>query len=81
MSLDEVEYFRGLEFTWTNIAEMVGISRSTLYRFLEREGISSTVKYCDISSSDLDRTVATIEQEHPNDGERMMQGTFTALAS
>ena len=55
MSLDEVEYFRGLGFSWTKIAEMVGISRSTLYRFLEREGITSTGKYSDISSSDLDR--------------------------
>ena len=53
---------------------MVGISRSTLYRFLEREGITSTGKYSDISSSDLDRAVSTIKLEHPNDGERLMAG-------
>ena len=74
VSLDEVEYFRELGFTCTKIAEMVGISRSTLYRFLGREGIPSTRKYSDISSSELDRAVAAIKQEHPNDGERMMAG-------
>ena len=79
VSLDEVEYFRGLGFTWTKIAEMIGISRSTLYRFLEREGISSTRKYSEISSSDLDRAVAAIKQEHPNDGERMITGHLHSI--
>ena len=54
------------------------VGRSTL-RFLEREGISLTRKYSDISSSDLDRAVATIKQEHPNDGERLMAGQLHSI--
>lgn len=79
MSLDEVEYFRGLGFNWSKVAELVGISRSTLYRFLEREGITCTGKYSDISSNDLDRAVTTIKREHPNDGERLMSGHLRSI--
>ena len=46
--------FHWMKLSWigfylTKIAEMVGVSGSTFYCFLEREGISSTSKYCDIS--------------------------------
>ena len=74
ISIEEVEYFRQLGFTWTKIAELVGVSRSTIYRYLEREGISPTCKYSDISSSELDQVVAAIKQNHPNDGEKLMRG-------
>ena len=54
VSLDEVQYYRGLGFMWTKIAEMVGIGRA-----------NSTGKYCNISSSDLDHAVATIKAGAP----------------
>ena len=79
VSLDDVQYYRGLGFMWTKIAEMVRIGRATLYRFLEREGINSTGKYCSISSSDLDHAVTTIKQEHPNDGEHLMAGHLFSI--
>lgn len=40
VDMDEVEYYRSLKFSWTKIASLVGISRSTLYRRLDDEGIS-----------------------------------------
>ena len=45
---------------------MVGVSRY----FLGREGIISTVNYCDLSFS----AVATVKQKHLNNGERLMAG-------
>ena len=39
VSMDDVEYLRGVGFTWTRIPEILNISRSTLYRHLDQEGI------------------------------------------
>lgn len=52
----------------------MGISRATLYRRLEEEGISRDCKYSDISDAALDREVVEIKVEHPNDGERLLIG-------
>lgn len=74
VSVEEIEYFRALRFSWTKIAELMGISRSTLYRRLQDEGIDRACTYSSISDSDLDRAVTSIKQSHPNDGERLMIG-------
>jgi len=79
VSFEEIEYLRGLRFTWTKIAEILGISRSTLYRRLECEGIDLTCTYSDISNTELDRLVQSIKVEHPNDGERLMIGHLHRL--
>ena len=72
--MDEVEYLRSLRFTFTKIAEILGISRSTLYRRLDEEGIDHLATYTDISDNDLDSAVSEIKQSHPNDGERLIIG-------
>ena len=79
VSIDEVEYLRALRFTWTKISSLLGISRSTLYRYLEREGIDLTCTYSEISNSDLDCRILAIKQEHPNDGERLITGHLYRL--
>ena len=79
VSFEEIEYLRGLRFTWTKIAEILGISRSTLYRRLEREGVDLTCTYSDISNTELDRIVESIKLAHPNDGERLMIGHLHRL--
>ena len=46
VSIEEMEYLCSLHFSWTIIAEIMGISRSTLYRRLDKEGIDqSSVSY------------------------------------
>lgn len=60
-----------MRFTWTKISEILGISRSTLYRRLEDEGVSQDVYY---THHDLDRQLAEIKQIYPNDGERLLNG-------
>lgn len=74
ISIEEIEYLRGMRFSWTKIAEVLGISRSTLYRKLEEEGLSSSLTYTDISDRNLDRVLLEIKSNHPNDGERLIIG-------
>ena len=77
--IEEIEFLRQLRFSWTRIAEILGISRSTLYRQLEDEGISQSITFSSISDIELDAVVNRIKQTHPNDGERMLIGHLTRL--
>ncbi len=72
--MDDVEFLRGMSFTWSKISQLLGISRSTLYRRLNEEGVPNHVSYSDISDEQLDESIEDIKQTHPNDGERMMIG-------
>lgn len=72
VAIEDIEFLRGLRFSWTRIAEILQISRSTLYRRLEEEGLSRESTFSDISDLELDRVVASIKRSHPNDGERLM---------
>lgn len=74
VDIEDIEYLRGLRLSWVKIARYLGISRSTLYRRLEEEGLSHYTKYTDINDSDLDSIIAAIKQNHPNDGECLMTG-------
>ena len=74
----EVELLRCLRFRWTKIAEMIGVSRATLYRRLDEEGMSHDLTYSTISDRNLDETVEAIKQNHPNDGEVLMAGHLTS---
>ena len=67
----EVEFLRCLGFTWTSIAEMLDVSRSTLYRRLEESGLALQ-GYSTIPDSQLDSLVREIKHNHPNDGEVLM---------
>ena len=55
--MEDVEFLRGLRFSWTKIASIIGVSRSTLYRRLQDEGISLQTAFTCISNEDLDRIV------------------------
>ncbi len=79
VSIEEIEYLRELHFSWTKISELIGISRSTLYRRLEEEGINRSSTYTNITDNALDRVVESIKQSHPNDGERLMIGHLHRL--
>ena len=65
---------RGLRFSWIKVAETLGINRSTLYRRLEEESVSHERTYTDISDVELDEVITLIKHNHPNDGERLING-------
>ena len=77
VDIEDVEYLRGFRFSWSHIATILEVSRSTLYRRLEEEGIATELRYSNITDNDLDRIIMEIKRDHPNDGERMIIGHLT----
>ena len=64
---------KSLNYSWTRIAEMLGVSRHTLYRRLQEFNLD-TSKFTDISEPELDQMVKQVRTEHPNTGEVILQG-------
>ena len=64
--MDEVKHMLAFDFHLDKIAATLDVSSSTLYRRLKVYGIE---KYSDISDADLDYTIQSIKEEHPNGGE------------
>lgn len=71
VNLDEIRYLLAFNFKIEDIADILGVSRSTLYRHMKEAKIE---KYADITDRDLDAILHSIKQQHPNDGEILMQG-------
>ena len=78
VDIEEVEFLRSLNFQWKKIANILGVSRSTLHRRLREEGMQEDMWFSDISDDDLDILVKQIKEEHCNDGEVLMAGHLAA---
>ena len=70
----EVQFLLSKGFTKTKIAEILGVSRQTLYNKISTWGQSQFLKYSAISDASLDLKVRDIKTTHPNDGEVMLAG-------
>ena len=49
-----LEELRGLGFTWTRIAKMLNVSRSTIHRCVTDHGLEGLSKFSDIADAELD---------------------------
>ncbi len=74
VDIEDIEFLRGLRFSYTKIAAILGVSRATLYRKLEEEGVNPSSLYAEISDTDLDQEIVDIKRHQPNDGERLVIG-------
>ena len=71
LDLEKVEAMRNSGLSMTKISKTLGISRSMLYRALENLDL---IGCTDINDSDLDQIILRYKQNHPHDGERMLNG-------
>ena len=78
ISKEDILSLRRLNYTWTKISRMLGVSRKTLYRRLEEYEIPHSNYSC-VSSDELDEIVKDIKVNFPNDGEVMLQGHMLRL--
>ena len=71
VDVEEVAEMRKIGISINKISEIIGVSRSTLYRALEG---SNLIGVTDISNQKLDEVIASYKEAHPNDGERILNG-------
>ena len=74
IDVETVIFLRSLNFTWANIAESMGISRSTLYRKCKKLGVYDVESQQFLSYHDLLPVVQDVKQEFPDVGERLLMG-------
>ena len=74
IDIDTVVFLRSMNFKWIDIAEMIGISRSTLFRKCKEFGVYDVEKQLFLSYDDLLPVVQDIKNEFPDIGERLLMG-------
>lgn len=78
VDLNVVTSLRALNYSWSKISRILGISRSTLYRKLDEAGISSQ-DHSPLSDRELDQVIRALKIDHPNDGEVLLQGHLVSM--
>ena len=77
--VNQLVELRSLNFSWKEIAKMLGVSEKTILRrrceYCLPIGEDS---YTTISDRELDDTISSILSSSPNSGERMVMGALTA---
>ena len=72
----QIESLREIGFLWTKIAELIGVSRVTLYRERRRElEIGEQHNYSEITDIQLDAVIQSIVKNSPNSGQVMMRAS------
>lgn len=78
INIDQVEMLRQVGYTWQEVADAVGVSRTTLWRRLQEQNVTIS-SYTDISDADLDEMVKSIQHNFPNAGLVMVQGHLQSM--
>ena len=71
---EQLEYLLSLGLQCPKIAELLGVSLSTIRRRMNEYGFSVTALYSSITDHELDAIVSQIKHEFPNSGYRLMHG-------
>ena len=71
---DQLEYLLNIGLHCPKIAEILGVSLSTIRRRMTEYGFSVTALYSNITDHELDAIVSQIKHEFPNSGYRLMHG-------
>ena len=80
VELDDIKYLLALGFTKSKIAEVLGISRKTLYNKIAAcPNTDEFCKYSEVTEAQLDVIVRSVKREYPNDGEVMVAGHLLRL--
>ena len=77
VNIEQVELLRSSGFTWQEIATIVGVSRTTLWRRLHKLGVPLE----DIDDHQLDELIREVQLNNPNFGVSMLQGHLKSLGT
>lgn len=70
---EQVHRLRSINLPWNKISQLLGVSDKTLRR-RRLNFLHSCPTYSECSDDDLDSVLCEITREHPNAGERIVQG-------
>ena len=70
----QLEYLLELGFKCSKIAEVLGVSLSTVRRRMSKFGLSVTALYSQVTDQELDEIVSEIKHDFPKCGSRLMYG-------
>ena len=74
--MEVIRDLRMLGFTWTKIANILNVSRQTLYRHLNGSGLMG---FTDVTDEELDGIIQSYKATHPNDGEQIITGYLRSV--
>lgn len=75
----QIEMLREMQYTWTVIADVLMISRTTLWRRLSDLNMVPLTSYTDITNDDLDATMTLLVSWFPPNGIVMMWGHLKSI--
>ena len=67
-----------MKYTWDQIAEVLMVSRTTLWRHMNQLGLAFS-KYSDISDAELDGVMELLVKNYPTSGIIMMWGHLRGM--
>ena len=74
VDIEQVNVLREYHFNWTQIANIIDIPRSTLWRKLKKCWYNFEEKYSTISPEELKREIIVTKEKYPLTGEKMVIG-------
>ena len=74
-----LEYMIGNRFSVRQIASLLNVSTSSVRPYMDLYRLTVRSTYTYISNQDLDTTVTCLQQQHPNNGYRLMKGHLAAM--
>jgi len=74
MPSEQLQFLVESRFTGPQMAQIIGVSLSTVRRRMTDYGLSVTAQYAELSDEELDDLVREIQHDFPTCGNRQMQG-------
>ena len=79
ISKEQFEYLKSMNFSWTQVAELLGVSIMTIYRRRQEFGMLGATNEFVISDEELRTVLHQMRHDLPNIGETMSWGYIKAL--
>lgn len=73
---EQLVSLRELGFSWSKIAQLVGVSRRTIFNRRVQLNIDDPREYSTLTDAGLDREVMSIKTSMPNIGVRLLHGSL-----
>lgn len=76
---NQLEYLEDMSFNWTQIAQILGVSRTTIYRRRLELSMNTSSPRSNVSDDELELVIRQIHSEAPTLGERMIMGKLRSI--